>query len=216
MKNKITLLSVLVMLGLFTSASADPYRAPGYGADPYGAPGYGGAPVRRHGAFYRIGKRAAKALARSAWNNIGHDCTKTSIFVQIVGDGVDDAVNDIGTRYRGPSAEQFGHGYIDGLMEVLDRVVDRCVHECNMLGNASGEWSAKMFCRVAWAIGRAPTFTVRLVNIRGSICGGAYRLGCESSFVGTATGMCPVYTHGPSFNRFYRAADNGSCSYNPY
>jgi hypothetical protein len=169
-----------------------------------------------HRVFYNIAYNAAKGLAESAWINIGQDCTKTSIFVQIVGDGVDDAVNDIGTKYRGPSAEQFGRGFIDGLMEVLDRVVDKCVNECSMLGQASGEWSAKMFCRVAWAIGRAPTFTVKLVNIRGSICGGAYRLGCESSFVGTTTQMCSDYTHEPSFNSFYRAAENGCCSYNPY
>jgi len=193
MKKKITLLSVLVMLlGLFTTSIASA------------------------GPFYRIAYRAAHGLAQSAWDSLGQDCTRTSIFVQIVGDGVDDAVNDIGTKYRGPSAEDFGHGYIDGLMDVLDKVVDRCVNECQMLGTASGEWSAKMFCRVAWAIGHPPTFTVRLVNIRGSICGGAYRLGCESTFVGTANRMCPNYTRSPAFSRFYRAADNGCCSYNPY
>ncbi len=193
MKNQITFLTVMVMLaGLFTTTIASA------------------------GPFYRIAYRAAHGLAQSTWDSLGQDCTKTSIFVQIVGDGVDDAVNDIGTRYRGRSAEDFGHGYIDGLMDVLDRVVDKCVNECNMLGNASGEWSAKMFCRVAWAIGHPPSFTVRLVNIRGSICGGAYRLGCESKFVGTTTNMCPNYTHSPAFSKFYRAAENGSCSYNPY
>ncbi|TGO03290.1 hypothetical protein PN36_09440 [Candidatus Thiomargarita nelsonii] len=192
MKKQLTLLSVLVMLlGLFTTSIASA------------------------GAFYRIAHRAAHGLAQTTWDNLGQDCTKTSVFVQMLADGVDDAVNDIGTKYRGRSAEDFGHGYIDGLMDVLDKIVDRCVDECQMLGTASGEWSAKMFCRVAWAIGKAPSFTVRLVNIRGSICGGAYRLGCESTFVRTTDNMCPKYAHSPALSRFYRAADNGCCSYNP-
>ncbi|OAD21951.1 Na-Ca exchanger/integrin-beta4 domain protein [Candidatus Thiomargarita nelsonii] len=168
------------------------------------------------GPFYRIAYNAAKRLAQNAWYNLGKECTNTSVFVQIVGNGVDDAANDIGTKYKGRSAEQFGNGFIDGLIEVLDEVVDRCVNECEMLGKASGEWSAKMFCRVAEVVKHAPTFTVKQVNIRGTICGGAYRLGCESNFVGTISNMCPNYTQGSSVRSFYRAAENGCCSYNPY
>jgi len=174
------------------------------------------APSGRPGPFYRIAYNAANRLAQNAWNNLGQDCTNTSVFVQIVGNGVDDAVNDIGTKYKGRSAEQFGNGFIDGLVDVLDEVVDRCVNECQMLGKASGEWSAKMFCRVATVVNHAPTFTVKLVNIRGTICGGAYRLGCESNFVGTISNMCPNYLQEPSTRSFYRAAENGCCSYNPY
>ncbi|MEN8217268.1 MAG: hypothetical protein ABFS56_13050 [Pseudomonadota bacterium] len=172
--------------------------------------------VNTHSSFYNIAYKSAKNLANNAWKNIGEDCTKTSIFVQIVGNGVDDAINDIGTKYKGPSAEQFGNGFIDGLTEVLERVVARCVNECEMLGRANGEWSAKMFCRLAMVIKRAPTFTTKSINIKGSICGGSYRMGCESNFVGTTSNMCPNYTHAPSFNSFYRAAENGCCSYNPY
>jgi len=170
----------------------------------------------RRSSFYNIAYKSAKNLANNAWKNIGEDCTKTSIFVQIVGNGVDDAINDIGTKYKGRSAEQFGNGFIDGLTEVLELVVARCVNECEMLGKANGEWSAKMFCRLAIVIKRAPTFTAKNINIKGSICGGSYRMGCESNFVGTTSNMCPNYTHAPSFNSFYRAAENGCCSYNPY
>jgi hypothetical protein len=193
MKNKITLLSVLVMLGMFTSTSAIA------------------------GPFYNIAKNAARGLAQSAWDSIGQDCTKTTEFVIIVGDGVDDATSMIGTVYRGRNAEDFGRGYIDGLVEVLEQVVNRCVNECSMLGNAMGEWAAKMFCRVAAVIKRMPEFTSRIVNIRGTICGGSYRMGCESKFIGTATKMCPMYTTPLSaLMNYYRGAGNGCCSYNPY
>jgi hypothetical protein len=168
------------------------------------------------GSHYNIAKNAARGLAESTWGSLGWDCTRTSDFVKIVGYGVDDAIADIGTRYTGWAAEEFGRGYIDGLVEVLDRVVNLCVNECSMLGNAMGEWSAKMFCRVAEVIGRTPRFTSRVVNIRGRICGNAYSSGCESNFVGIARGMCPRYTGSDAFRLYYRAANDGCCSYNPY
>ena len=170
------------------------------------------------GPFYRIAKNAAKFAAQNAWNTINKDCTKATTFVQIVGDAVDNAAKDIGTKFRGRSAEDFGHGYIDGLMEILDKAVQKCTGKCQMLGTANGKWSAKMFCSVAKAIRKTPTFTVRLVNINDTVCGIPYKMGCESEFVSTATAECPAYTRGKNqakFTKFYRAADGGSCSYNP-
>jgi len=167
-------------------------------------------------SYYRLSYNAASGLARSTWDSLDRDCTKMSQFVRIVGSGVDDATADIGTRYTGWAAEEFGRGYIDGLVDVLERLVNLCVNECSMLGNAMGEWSAKMFCRVAQEIRRVPRFTSRIANIRGSICGNAYRSECELGFVGIARGMCPRYTRSNHFRDYYRAEDNGCCSYNPY
>jgi len=190
MKSKKNLFGVILMLGLFTSMSASA------------------------GPFYRIAYRAANGLADSAWLNLGQDCTKTSVFIQMVGEGVDDAAGDIGTKYRGRTAEDFAAGYMDGLVVVLDKVVTHCERECRTVGMAAGEWSAKFFCRLAKVIRGTPTYK-GISNLRGSLCGGSYRMGCESNFVGITTGRCPQYATGSKFDRYYRARYNGCCSYDP-
>ncbi|TGO02154.1 hypothetical protein PN36_29555 [Candidatus Thiomargarita nelsonii] len=193
MKNKMIHLSVLAMLGLFMSMNASASRM-----------------------HYNMSKNTAHALAQSAWDNIGHDCTRLDEFVSIINDSVRDVLRDIGTKYRGRAAEDFGLGYIHGLRDVLKTVVKSCVGECKMLGDAMGEWSGKMFCRLAVVIGHTPTFTSRITNIDGGICGNAYRNECEKNFRGIARGMCPAYANGPSFWDFYKGAEGGSCAYNPY
>jgi hypothetical protein len=195
MKNKITLLSVLVMLGLFTSMSANASRM-----------------------HYNMANNTARALAQSAWDNIGEDCTKTSKFIRIVSLGVNDAVRDIGKPpFTGQAAQDFGQGYIDGLMTVLRRVVKKCVNECNMLGDAMGGWAAKMFCRVSNVIGAPARFTNRVRNVRGGVCGSAYRSGCESNFVSTAKNMCRSYTRNrDALKDYYKGNRGGCCAYNPY
>ncbi len=190
MKNKITLLGVILFLGLFTSMSVSA------------------------GPFYRIAYRSANGLAMSAWENLGQNCTMTTVFIQLIGDSVDDAANDIGTRYRGRSAEDFAAGYMDGLLDVLDKVVSQCRNECNIVGQAAGEWSAKFFCRLASVINRTPTYR-GISNKRGSFCGGAYRMGCESKFIGIVKGMCSNYATGNAFKRYYKARNNGCCAYDP-
>jgi len=193
MKNKIIHLSVLAMLGLFMSMNASASRM-----------------------HYNIAKNAAHGLAQTAWDNIGYDCTRLDQFVRIINAGVRDVLRDIGTKYRGRAAEDFGLGYIHGLRDVLRTVVRECVGECQMLGDAMGEWSGKMFCRLAAVIGHAPSFTSRIANIDGGICGNAYRSACENNFVGIAGRMCPAYANGHPFWNFYRGRDGGSCGYNPY
>jgi hypothetical protein len=76
--------------------------------------------------FYNIGRNAAESNARSAWNNLGRDCQKVPSFVQIIEDGMDDVVADMGTRYQGQSANNFGAGYLAGLSSVLDDVRTQC------------------------------------------------------------------------------------------
>jgi hypothetical protein len=145
--------------------------------------------------YYEIAYNAAQGLAQSAWDNIGHDCTRLNQFISIISLGVNDAVNDIGTApYTGQAAEDFGTGYIIGLRAVLGKVALDCVslgvsdavyrgraaegyinrlravtldsvNECHMLGHAMGEWAAKMFCRVAAVIEDTPTFTSRISNV---------------------------------------------------
>jgi len=173
---------------------------------------------RKNRPFYIIAFKEARNLAQNAWDKIGQDCTKTTVFVNIVGDGVDDVIREIGSEYQHEklSVEDFGSGYFDGLVAVLEQVVNRCVGECNMLGEAMGKWAAKIFCLVAKTILKTPTFTIRVVNIGGTFCGNAYRMGCESNFVGIASKMCPEYAdrHKTAFMRYYRAGDNGCCAYN--
>jgi len=159
-------------------------------------------------SIYRIAYNAASDLVRSTWDRLDRECMRTSQFVRRVGYGVDDATADIGTRYTGWAAEEFGQGYIDGLVESLERLVNRCVNECGRLGNAMGEWSAKMYCRVAQEIRRAPRFTSRIANLRGSMCGNAYKSGCESGFFGTARWMCPRYTGSSRFRDYCRVESN--------
>jgi hypothetical protein len=169
-----------------------------------------------HQSYYRIAYNAASGLARTTWDNLGWDCTKTSKFVEIVGYGMDDAIAEIGTRYTGWAAEEFGRGYIEGLMDVLNQVINICVNECSPLGNAMGEWSAKLFCQVATAIEKAPKFTGRIAHIRGKKCGNAYGSECESGFVGIAKDSCPEYTSSDSFKDYYSPGNEGCCSYHSY
>ncbi len=167
-------------------------------------------------SYYRIAYNAANGLTRVAWDSLGRNCRMTSQFVEIVGYGVDDVIADIGTRYTGWAAEQFGRGYIDGLVDTLERLVNLCENECGLFGNAMGEWSAKLFCPIAKEIGKAPKFTSRLANIRGKKCGNAYGSECESGFVDLAKASCPKYTRSGTFKDYYSSDNKGCCAYHSY
>jgi hypothetical protein len=78
------------------------------------------------GPFYNIGQNAAESSAMSAWGNLGKDCQKIPAFVQLIEDSMDDVVADIGTKYEGESANEFGSGYLEGLSSVLDDVRAQC------------------------------------------------------------------------------------------
>jgi hypothetical protein len=82
--------------------------------------------VAGYGPFYNVGNNAGVSLAETAWDNLGRSCREIQIFAQIVEDGVRDAARDIGTKYQGRSAKDFGAGYQDGLLSVLNRVRSRC------------------------------------------------------------------------------------------
>ncbi|KHD06871.1 hypothetical protein PN36_10055 [Candidatus Thiomargarita nelsonii] len=145
-------------------------------------------PIKPPGSFYILAFKEARQLAQKAWENIGKDCRKTNMFIQTVGDGVDNVLREIGSEYGGRAVEDFGKGYIDGLLVVLDQVAN--------------------------AIQKTPIFTNRVVvNIGGTVCGNAYRMGCESNFFGIASDLCPKYADNPNFMDYYRAGDNGCCAY---
>jgi hypothetical protein len=164
-------------------------------------------------SFYILAFNEARHVARRAWKNMGYDCTMTIVFIQLVGESVDDVIKKMSSEYPHDerAVEDFSNGYIDGLVEVLEQVVNRCVGECNLLGEAMGEWAAKMFCFVSKRIQKIPTFTNQVVNIRGVLCRNAYRIGCESNFIGITSSLCPKYANiqNQAFMRYYRAGDNG-------
>jgi len=78
------------------------------------------------GAFYNMGKKASETMAINAWENLGKDCQNVQSFVQIVEDSMDDVVADMNTKYQGQSAEDFGSGYLAGLLTVLNEVRNQC------------------------------------------------------------------------------------------
>jgi len=197
MGNKYKYLGILVILGFFMSMNAN-----------------------ARGMYYNIAYNTARALAQSAWDNLkdGSDGCATRIdqFRKIVDKNVKVAIRSIGTDYKGPAAEDFGLGYINGLRDGLDGPIGDCNSECEMLGDALGGWAAQLFCDVGDAIGHAPTFTTRIANIDGGICGRAYRKGCHGNFARTAKNMCPAYTRNKSaFRDYYRGNKGGACGYDP-
>jgi hypothetical protein len=167
----------------------------------------------RKSTFYKMAKKTSSRLVSSSWRSLGHDCNKADQLMQIIGDGVDRVSRDIRRKkFRGRMAVDFGNGYIDGLVNSLDRIIDKCSDECSMIGQASGEWSAEIFCAVSEVVGQPAQFD-GLEDRPNLICGEPYRISCESSFVGQAKRMCSVYATGRNFNMYYPANQGGCCSY---
>lgn len=167
----------------------------------------------RKSTFYKMAKKTSSRLVSSSWRNLGGDCNKADLLMQIIGDGVDRVTRDIrNRRFRGRMAVDFGNGYIEGLVSTLDDIIDQCSNECGMIGQASGEWSAEIFCAVSEVVGQSAQFD-GLEDRPNLICGEAYRMSCESSFVGQAKRMCSVYATGNNFNMYYPASHGGCCSY---
>jgi hypothetical protein len=166
------------------------------------------------GSFYNMAKRQSSTIVRSSWRSLGGDCHKADQLMQIIGDAVDRVTRDIRNRkFRGRMAVDFGNGYIDGLVGALDDIVNKCSDECSMIGQASGEWSSEIFCAVSEVIGSTAEFD-GLTDIPNLICGEAYRISCESTFVGKAKGMCGQFAQNQRFHNYYRASSNGCCAYN--
>jgi hypothetical protein len=167
----------------------------------------------RKSSFYKMAKKTSSRLVSSSWRSLGADCNKADQLMQIIGDGVDRVTRDIKKKkFRGKMAVDFGNGYIEGLVSTLDDIIDQCSNECSMIGQASGEWSAEIFCAVSEVVGQSAQFD-GLDDRPNLICGEAYRMSCESTFVGQAKKMCLVYAVGNNFNNYYPASRGGCCSY---
>lgn len=140
----------------------------------------------RKSSFYKMAKKTSSRLVSSSWRSLGADCNKADQLMQIIGDGVDRVTRDIKKKkFRGKMAVDFGNGYIEGLVSTLDDIIDQCSNECSMIGQASGEWSAEIFCAVSEVVGQPAQFD-GLDDRPNLICGEAYRMSCESTFVGQA------------------------------
>lgn len=171
------------------------------------------AAAAQNSSFYKMAKRTSSTLVSSSWNSLGRDCHKADKLVQIIGDGVDRVTRDLrNRRFKGQSATDFGNGYIDGLVSTLDDVVNQCSNECSIIGNASGRWSSEIFCAVSEVIDTPAKFD-GLMDRPNIVCGEAYRMSCESTFVGRCSEICPQYTKGGNFESYYPASRGGCCSY---
>lgn len=83
-------------------------------------------PPSRHGNFYNMGKNIGQKMADNAWRNLRKSCSNINAFRQMIEDSMDDVAADIGTKYKGQSAKDFGSGYIAGLSGVLTTVRGNC------------------------------------------------------------------------------------------
>ncbi len=167
------------------------------------------------GTFYNMAKKTSSRLVTGSWKSLGEDCNRADQLMQIIGDAVDRVTRDIrNRRFRGRMASDFGNGYIEGLVSSLDDIVNKCSSECSMIGQASGEWSSEIFCAVSEVIGKTAQFD-GLQDIPNLICGEAYRMSCESSFISQSKKMCPQYTgdRDNRFHQYYRASSGGCGSY---
>ena len=158
-------------------------------------------------------KRKAAKLVRKTWRSLGKDCDRADELLQVIGNAVDEVTGNIrNQKYRNQMAPAFGNKYIEGLVGALGKVINRCSRQCQKIGQACGEWSAEIFCAVSEVTGKTARFD-RLVDRPNLICGEAYRMGCESSFVSTAKGRCAAYTEDSFFQQYYAANSGGCCSY---
>lgn len=175
--------------------------------------GFSSADAAQQSSFYKMAKKTSSTLVSSSWNSLGRDCHKADKLVQIIGDGVDRVTRDLrNRRFRGQMATDFGNGYIDGLVSTLDDIVNQCSNECGMIGQASGKWSSEIFCAVSEVIGTSAKFD-GLTDRPNIVCGEAYRMSCESTFVGQCNSICPQYNKGRNFDTYYPASTGGCCSY---
>jgi hypothetical protein len=133
--------------------------------------------------------------------------------MEILADASDRAQRKIETMSSG-SAESFGSGYINGLASVLEDVLGSCQSKCSEIGREFAEITAGVFCSISRKIGR----TARFEGMKNDIhiaCGNPYNTSCESSFISTARQSCSSYANGDAFRSYYRASENGCCSYDP-
>lgn len=166
--------------------------------------------------FYHVGKNLSTRTAQSVWDNLGHECHRVDTFLKIVGDSADRTKSTIRSyaRQGRKAVEDFGTGYIEGLVSVLEVVVEHCRKQCSEVGRVSGKVSAGIFCAISQEIGRTATFRWQK-NIPNISCGEPYNTSCETTFYLRATNECSYYAKGSAFDKYYRASSGGCCAYNP-
>jgi hypothetical protein len=167
-------------------------------------------------SFYNVGKNLSTNLARSTWNNFNQDCYNVDEFLRILGESRGRTTNQISSMAQSgnTAVQDFGSGYVEGLVNVLESVINLCVAQCSKIGSFAGEQSAFVYCEVSQVIGSPAIFT-GMTDIPNIGCGEPYRTSCESKFYSRAKGMCSYYANGTTFERYYRADYGGCCSYNP-
>ena len=166
-------------------------------------------------SFYNVGKNLSTRLAQSVWDDLKHDCHKVDTFLKLVGNSVDRTKKTLRLyAQQGHNVEDFGTGYIYGLLKIFKVVTVHCQRECSKVGRTAGRLTSEVFCEISQAIGRTATFRW-LEDIPNIICGESYRTSCESIFYSNATSECPYYSKGYAFDKYYSASSNGCCAYNP-
>jgi len=178
-------------------------------------PIYSCRPRGKESPQYSLGKEAGEREAKTKWTALNKDCAVDdfSSFVSGRIEQIEIEKTAARSRLKDSSLEEYHSGYAEGLVKVRAQVMSHCFKECRVLGVASGQWLAKMFCRISEVIGRTHSSFTRVVSISSDFCGHAYTIGCESKFVGVATGMCPSYAQGQAFERYYKAEYKGACSH---
>ncbi|OAD18916.1 hypothetical protein THIOM_005476 [Candidatus Thiomargarita nelsonii] len=179
-------------------------------------PIYSCRPRGKESPQYSLGKEAGEREAKNKWTALNKDCAVEDDFSSFVSGRIEQieiTAEKVRSRLKDSSLEEYHSGYAEGLVKIRDQVMSHCFKECTAIGVASGQWLAKTFCRISEVIGRRYSVPIRLASISSDVCGHAYTIGCESKFVGVATGMCPSYAQGQAFERYYKAEYKGVCSH---
>jgi len=159
---------------------------------------------KRH---YLVGKEMGTSETQEIWTNLNRDCVNSDEFLAVVAEEFDAIKRKTDVDYYS--------GYRQGLIEVLEVVTGHCRSKCSQIGKVSGEISASIFCEISKTIGRTASFTRLMRDAPNIICGNAYVMSCELTFIQEARNMCPSYATGHNFDSYYRASLGGACSYNP-
>ena len=165
------------------------------------------------GPFYEKGEELGKGLAEGAWQAVARDCGNAEglkNFLKKRMKGVEATLLKI--KASTPSDyENYGSGFISGLVNVLGKVASRCEKQCGAIGEGAGELAAYTFCAISKQIGRTAKIS-GLDEIPNAICGEAYGKGCRDTFKDNAKKMCRRFAkRGATFTN----SGENSCSYNP-
>ncbi|MFK5970588.1 MAG: hypothetical protein QM487_10770, partial [Candidatus Marithrix sp.] len=151
------------------------------------------------------------------WDYLNYNCNEVDTFLTIfrnITDRTKNTIRSYAQKNGSKAVEDFGAGYIDGLVNIISIIAKYCNNKCSELGRISGELSAVIFCATSQAIGKTSVFK-GMADFQNIICGEPYRTSCESRFYSQAVAECPHYTSSSVFGLYYSASSGGCCSYNP-